>query len=208
VELQYFGANCLRLSGRKFNIIIDDNLEKLGLKSVTKPTDISLCSSSLISAPKASVFIADMPGEYELAGAVIHGVAARAHMDEEGKHTATIFTVEAEDTKVALVGHIFPDLSDEQLEQIGMVHVLVIPVGGHGYTLDGTGALEIIKKIEPKIVIPTHYADKAIKYEVAQAELREALKGLGMEPAETVPKYKIRPAELGDSTRLIVLERQ
>ncbi len=208
MELQYFGANCVRLSGRRFNIVVDDNLDKLGLKSVTKPTDISLKTSSLMPDPKASAFLADMPGEYEIAGAIIHGVAARAHMDEDGKHTATIFTVEAEDAKVAVVGHILPDLNDEQLEQIGMVDVLIIPVGDHGYTLDGAGALELVKKIEPKIVIPTHYADKAIKYEVPQAELNVALKGLGMEPSETLDRYKIRPGELGDSTKLVILERQ
>jgi L-ascorbate metabolism protein UlaG (beta-lactamase superfamily) len=205
VELQYFGANCVRLSGRKFNIMADDNLAQLGLKAVIKPADISLRTSQAIPPPKEAVFSADMPGEYEIAGAIIHGVAARAHMDEEAKHTATIFTVEAEDTKVALIGHIYPNLSDEQLEQIGTVDVLIIPVGGNGFTLDGAGALEVIKKIEPKVVIPTHYADKAIKYEVAQAE---ALKNMGMEPAETVAKYKIRPGELSDSTKLVVLERQ
>ena len=83
-----------------------------------------------------------------------------------------------------------------------MVDVLIIPIGDHGYTLDGAGALELVKKIEPKIVIPTHYADKAIKYEVPQAELGEALKGLGMEPSETLDRYKIRPGELGDRIAL------
>ena len=57
-----------------------------------------------------------------------------------------------------------------------MVDVLFVPVGGNGYTLDAIGALKIIKKIEPKIIIPTHYADKAIKYEVPQADLDEVMK--------------------------------
>jgi L-ascorbate metabolism protein UlaG (beta-lactamase superfamily) len=149
-----------------------------------------------------------MPGEYEVAGVVINGIAARAHMDEEGKHSAVIYTVQADDTRVAVLGHVYPELSESQLEQIGMVDVVVVPVGGNGYTLDGVGALKIIKQIEPKVVIPTHYADKAIKYEVPQAELAEGIKGLGMEVAETVAKYKIRPGELSDTAKLVVLERQ
>jgi L-ascorbate metabolism protein UlaG (beta-lactamase superfamily) len=42
MELQYYGGDCLRITTKKAQIVIDDNLDKLGLKSVTKPTDISL----------------------------------------------------------------------------------------------------------------------------------------------------------------------
>lgn len=206
MELQYFGGNCVRITTKKASVVADDNLAKLGLKSITKPTDVSLHTFKGI-AEQDSQFTADMPGEYEIADAVIHGVGARGHMDEEGKVSATIFTVSAGDLNVAILGHIHPDLSDEQLEQIGEVDIAIVPVGGNGYTLDGTGALAVIKKLEPKVVIPTHYADKDIKYEVPQAELADALKNLGMEPTETVEKYKPKAAELTDTTQLIVLKR-
>lgn len=208
MELQYFGANCVRLTTKKFSIVVDDSLASLGLKSITKPTDISLRTSLMLPEHKEAAFSAEIPGEYEISGAIIHGVAARGHMDEEGKKSATIYTVEADDVKVAVIGHIFPELSEDQLEQIGMVDVIIMPVGGNGYTLDGAGALSVIKKIEPKEVVPTHYADKAVKYEVPQTELSDALKGLGMEPAETTSKYKVRPVDPTGTTRLIVVERQ
>lgn len=208
MELQYYGANCLRLSAKKGQIVVDDNLVKLGLKGVTKPNDISLRTAKEIPEHADTAFRAEMPGEYEVAGVVIHGIAARAHMDEEDKQTAVIYTVEADDTKVAIIGHIYPELSESQLEQIGLVDAAIVPVGGNGYTLDGVGALKVIKQIEPKIVIPTHYSDKAIKYEVPQAELADAVKSLGMEVSETTSKYKIKPAELSDTSRLVVLERQ
>ncbi len=207
MELQYYGANCLRITTKNAQIVIDDNLSKLGLKSITKPGDIALLTSAEFSAPEGVRFVADMPGEYEMSGVIIHGIAARAHMDEEGKHTAVIYTIEADDMKIAILGHIYPELSEDQLEQIGMADIAVVPVGGNGYTLDGTGALKVIKQIEPKVVIPTHYADKAIKYEVPQAELADALKSMSMEPAERVEKYKIKAGEISDSTRLVVLER-
>jgi L-ascorbate metabolism protein UlaG (beta-lactamase superfamily) len=209
VELSYFGANCLRLTTKKASIVIDDNLSKLGLKSITKPTDISLrTSAKLIPKHESATFSADMPGEYEVSGVIIHGIAARAHMDEEGKQSAVIYTVAGDGVKVAILGHIFPELSEDQLEQIGMADVVIAPVGNSGYTMDGIGALKVIKQIEPKIVIPTHYADKAVKYEVPQVELSEALKNLSMEAAETLDKLKYKGAELTDSTRLIVLNRQ
>jgi L-ascorbate metabolism protein UlaG (beta-lactamase superfamily) len=208
MELQYYGANCLRLSAKKAQIVIDDNLAKLGLKAVTKPTDISLRTSQMFPAHPDAAFSAEMPGEYEIAGVVIRGIAARGHMDEEGKKSAVIYTVQADDTKVAILGHIYPELSEDQLEAIGMVDIVAVPVGGNGYTLDGTGALKVIKQIEPKVVIPTHYNDKAIRYEVPQAELADAVKNLGMEIADTLGKFKIKPGELSDTAKLVVLERQ
>ena len=208
MELTFYGANCLRLAAKKAQIVVDDNLASLGLKTVTKPTDISLRTNKMFPEHPEAVFTADMPGEYEVSGVVIRGIAARAHMDEEGTKNAVIYTVQADDTKVAVLGHIYPELSEDQLETIGLVDVAVVPVGGNGYTLDAAGALKIIKQIEPKVVIPTHYADRAIRYEVPQAELAEAVKNLGMEISETVDKYKIKPAELSDTTRLVVLKRQ
>jgi L-ascorbate metabolism protein UlaG (beta-lactamase superfamily) len=206
MELQYYGANCVRITTKKTSLVVDDNLDKLGLKSVTKPTDISL-KTFIGSGSHSSHFVADMPGEYEISGVIIHGISARAHMDKDDSKSSVIYRIEADDTRLVVIGHIYPDLSEEQLEQIGSVDVVVIPVGNSGYTLDGQGALSVIKKIEPKIVIPTHYADKTIKYEVPQIELTGSLKDMGMEISETVDKYKIRPGELADSTKVVVLSR-
>lgn len=207
MEFQYYGANCLRITTKKAQIVVDDNLGQLGLKSVTKPTDISLHTHEGIPAAEAQ-FTADMPGEYEISGVVIHGVAARSARDEEGKKSAVIYTLTADEMRVAILGHIYPELSEGQLEDIGLVDIAIIPVGNSGYTMDGPGALTVIKKIEPKIVIPTHYADKAIKYEVPQVELAEALKGLAMEASETADKYKPNRADWTDTAKLVILNRQ
>lgn len=207
MELQFFGANCLRITTKKASIVIDDNLSELGLKSISKPTDISL--NTHVRIPKQETrFVINMPGEYEISGVAITGIAARAHMDEPKDHTAVIYTVACDDLKIVILGHIYPELSDEQLEQIGLIDIAVIPVGNSGYTLDGAGALKLIKELEPKVIIPTHYADSGVKYEVPQVELAEALRVLTMEPNETLDKYKPKATEFSDSSKLIVLKRQ
>ncbi len=208
VEIQFYGGNCVRLSTKKASIIVDDNLADLGLKSVTKSGDIALFTGAHGEPATDVRILIDQPGEYEVANTSIQGVAARAHIDEAGGFAATIYKIVGDDIRVAVVGHVYPELSDAQLEELGMIDVLIIPVGGSGYTLDGTDALKLIKKIEPKMVIPTHYADKGIKYPVSQADLTEAIKGLSMEPKETVPKLKVKEAELSDITQLVILERQ
>ncbi|MBI2592044.1 MBL fold metallo-hydrolase [Candidatus Saccharibacteria bacterium] len=207
MELTYYGANCLRIATKKAQIVVDDNLASLGLRPVTKPTDISLRTSEAIPVHQ-SRFEVRLAGEYEISGMVIHGVAAQPYMEEKKRRSATVYTIAADDMKVAIMGHIHPQLDEEQLEQIGMVDIVVVPVGNGGYTLDGIGALKIIKQIEPKAIIPTHYADKAIRYAVSQVELAEALKSLAMEPAETLDRYKPKPADWTDTARLIVLKRQ
>lgn len=207
MELQYHGANCISIATKQGRVVIDDNLQSVGLKSITKAEDISLKTNTQI-ADHSSRFVIDTPGEYEISGVSINGVAAKAHMDKDDATSATIYTILAGDLRLCVTGHIAADLSEEQLEKIGLVDILVVPVGNSGYTLDGVGALQVVKKIEPKIVIPTHYADKGVKYEVPQVELAESLKTLGMEAAQTVDKYKPKPSDLGDSTQLVVLERQ
>jgi len=144
-----------------------------------------------------------------VSGVSVIGIAARAHMDEPNAKTTTIYKVVIDDIKIAITGHIYPELSDDQLESIGTVDVLLIPLGGSGYTMDATGALKIIRKIEPKIVIPSHYADKVLRYEVPQQDLEGALKDLAMEPKERTAKLKLKSANIPvDGTQLIILERQ
>lgn len=208
MELQFYGGNCIKITTKKATVVVDDNLKELGLKYITKDDYISLRTNPKLIPEHPARFSAENPGEYEAAGVVIHGVAARGHMEEEGKMNCVIYTIAADDIRVAVLGHIYPELSEDQLEQIGHVDVAIVPVGNGGYTMDGIGALKVIKQIEPKVVIPTHYADKAVKYEVPQTELAEALKSLAMEPSETLDKYKPKTIDMTDTTRLIVLNRQ
>jgi L-ascorbate metabolism protein UlaG (beta-lactamase superfamily) len=203
MELQFYGANCVRLTTKKASVIIDDTNS-----SASKKGDIVLFTGAH-TTPKAEVkLVIDQPGEYEVSDISIQGIAARGHIDESNTKSITMFKVIGEDIRVAILGHIYAELSDDQLEALGTIDVLLVPVGGNGYTLDGVEALKLIKKIEPKIVIPTHYAGKDISYEVPQAALEEVLKDLAMEPKETVAKLKLKDADLPIDTQLIVLERQ
>lgn len=207
MDIQFFGANCITINAKNTRIVIDDNLAELGAKSITKAGDVALFTGNTHTEPAAEVKLAvDMPGEYEVSDISITGIPARAHLDEGGK-AATMYTVKVGDTTVLVVGHIYPELSDKQLEEIGLVDVMLVPVGGSGYTLDPVGALKVIKAVEPKIVIPTHYNSKGLTFPVPQVELQPALHDLGMEPQDTVTKLKVKPSELSDVTHLIVLEK-
>ncbi len=68
-----------------------------------------------------------------------------------------IHVIEAEGKKLVHLGDLGHLLGAEELEKIGKVDVLMIPVGGY-YTIDAAEAKEIINKLNPKVVIPMHYA--------------------------------------------------
>ena len=153
MDLQYYGGNCVVLSTKGVRLVFDDNLAGLGAKTITKAEDVAMFTGAHGTPANEPRLIIDGPGEYEVSGLSIHGIAARAHMDPEGTQTATMYKVMNDESNCLILGHIYPDLSDDQLEAVGTVDVLVIPVGGNGYTLDPTGALQVIKKIEPKIVV-------------------------------------------------------
>lgn len=207
MDIQFHGANCLTLSTKQTRVVVDDNLSDIGGKSTTKAGDVVLFTGAHASPAQPAKIIIDQPGEYEVSGVSVYGIAARAHMDEEGHKTATMYKLIVDDLRILVTGHVYPELSDAQLETIGMVDVMFVPVGGNGYTLDGVGALKLIKKVEPKVVIPTHYDAKDLNFPVPQQPLEEALKGVAMEPKETVSKLRLKQSELGDTTQLIVLER-
>ena len=116
-----------------------------------------------------------------------------------------MYRIQAGDTTLLVTGHIAADLTESQLERIGMVDVMVVPVGGHGYTLDPIGALKVIKAVEPKLAVPTYYADKALKFEVPATDLASALHDLGMEPVKQSTSSRLsRPIYL--ISQLVVLE--
>ncbi len=54
------------------------------------------------------------------------------------------------------LGDLGHDLDEGLVERLGKIDVLFIPIGGT-FTVDDKKAWDIIRKIEPKIVIPMHY---------------------------------------------------
>jgi L-ascorbate metabolism protein UlaG (beta-lactamase superfamily) len=207
MDIQFYGANCIVISDKQTRLVIDDNLADLDGKTVTKDGDVSLFTGAHGIPAANTKIVIDQPGEYEVSGISVYGIPARAHMDEDKVKSATMYKIVFEDLSLLVAGHVYPELSDAQLESIGMIDVLFVPVGGNGYTLDGIGALKLIKKIEPKLIIPTHYDDAKLNLPMPQQSLEQALKSLAMEPKETVAKLKLKRADLGETAGLVVLER-
>ncbi len=194
-EIEYKGGNGVVLSTKKASIVADPALSVVGLKDSNVKDAVELATEArfAVNSDDARLVI-EGPGEYGIADFDIRGVAAQRHLDSDADAKAsTMYSIETNGIRTALIGNIYEKLSEDQLEELGIIDVLILPVGGNGYTLDPAGAAAIVRSIEPKAVVPVHYADPALKYEVPQLELDEFVKELGA-PVEEVSKLKLKNA--------------
>ncbi len=191
MELTYHGGNCIEIAVKKDTLIIDGALQQIGLKDVIGKDAVHIATQSSFEPVVSSATTIDGPGEYEVRGVSIKGVAAQRMLDDNSVKNTTIYKIVADGVAIAIVGHAYGPLSDDTLEAIGLVDIVVIPVGGGGYTLDAQQATLVVRQLEPKVVIPTHYADPAARYEVPQNNLDEFIKEIAAEH-EVVSSYKIK----------------
>ena len=194
-EIEYKGGNGVVLSTKKATIVADPKTSLVGLKDLSVKDAIELATEArfAINSDDAKLVI-EGPGEYGIADFDIHGVAAQRHLDAEtDPKVSTMYRIDNGEIRVALLGNIYEKLSEDQLEDLGIVDIVILPVGGGGYTLDPEGASALVRAIDPKVVVPVHYNDAALKYEVPQAEFDEFVKALGA-PVEEVSKLKLKNA--------------
>lgn len=199
MELTYLGAGCVRLSTKTATFLVDPfDKSQAGAKA-----DVALLTEEKPVEFAGMKF--DGPGEYEVQGVMITGVPARLHIDAEGER-GTIYSVRSEGVNVVVTGNITPGLSDHQTEALGKVDVLVLPVGGHGLTLDATAAAELVSRLEPAFVVPVHYDDGKTNYEVPQDKVDVFFKEIGASP-EPVTKLKVSARDLPVETQPVYLQR-
>ena len=215
MEIEFYGANCFRIKTKNTIIFIDDNLSTLGAKTVVKEKDAAavLVTNSIVDVSESSKkarLVLDGPGEYEVGDVSVSGIQVRSHMDEEGAMTSTVYQCMFDNKTITILGHIHPDLSSELQEYASGTDVLIVPVGGNGYTLDAVGATQVVKKLDPEVVIPAYYEDNSLKLEVPAAPLDEFVKTSALQVAEPVDVFKLGKVspELSNKTHLQVVNKK
>lgn len=194
-EIEYKGANCVTITTKKTRLVADPKLSIVGLSDISTKDSVELATEERFAVNNPdSILVIDSPGEYGVGDLHISGIAAQRHIDNDKvPKAATVYRVEIGDARIGIIGNIDGKPSDEQLEQLGLLDILILPIGGNGYTLDAKSASDLVHLIDPKIVIPVHYDDPKIKYEVPQNSLQSFISELEA-PVETVAKYKVKQA--------------
>lgn len=195
-DIEYKGGNTVIISTKKSTLVIDPKRSLVGLKDAVVKGAIELATEPrlALNSPEAHIAI-EGPGEYEVAEFSIKGIASQRHLDapDAPKQTA-LYRIGVADINIALLGNVSPELSEDELEALNVIDILILPVGGGGYTLDATSAAAIVRQVNPKAVIPVHYADSSLVYEVPQDEVELFISELGVEVEDAGAKYKIKSA--------------
>ena len=209
-DIEYKGANAVVFTTKKVRVVFDPNLTIVGAKNVPVKDSVEIVTEERFAvADPAPRLLFDGPGEYEVGDVAISGIAARRHIDTDAdEKKSTIYKISVGDVRGVVVGNIQPKLSDDQLEYIGVVDFAIIPVGGSGYTLDAVSASSMVRQLDPKVVIPVHYADSSINYEVSQAGVEDFIKELNANVVEAGPKWKLKkPTDLPDNLTVVQISR-
>lgn len=206
----FFEIRSRERGGGEIKITIDPFDRTSGLKMPKVEGDILIISHSHqdVSNKKAitgTPFVIEEPGEYELKRIFIRGIPA-FHDNSGGKErgTITIYKIEAEDINICHLSDLGQkELDEQQLEEIGEIDILMIPVGGSS-TIGPKEAAAIISQIEPKMVIPMHY--KIPKLKLSLEPIGKFLKIMGAEGVEPRKKLKISLKDLPkEETEIVVL---
>jgi L-ascorbate metabolism protein UlaG (beta-lactamase superfamily) len=144
-----------------------------------------------------------IPGEYERAGIFVTGIATFRDNENgtlNGKNT--VFVIEFGNMTLCHLGDLGHRLPSQLLEDVGTVDILFLPIGGNeSFTVDL--AVETIRAIEPRVVIPMGYAP--VSTSSSPDTLSNFLKKSGAHNTEAKPKLTVTQSSLPSNTEVVVL---
>ncbi len=200
IEIKFFGGNSFSLESSKDKIVVNPNREAFGAKSLVVDDKIQLITNSGLAQAGQSRLVIDTAGEYEIGNTSIKGVAVESFADSQ---SSIAYAIEIDDLKVAVLGDIKSELTNAQLEGLGVVDVLILPVGGNQITLSPKAAAKIARQIDPKIILPASFKNK---YQDDLEEVTVFADQMGNK-SEDAKSLKIKSyKDLPESLKIIKLE--
>jgi len=208
VDITWLGLSCFRIRGSQAVIITDPFPPGLGYTLGKQTADIVTVSHqhpshSYDQGINSEHRLVKGPGEYEISGVLILGISTY-HDSVKGQTRGknTIYLMEIDGVNVLHLGDLGHALNDQQAEEIGNVDVLLLPVGGVN-TINAAMAAEVIRKLEPKMVVPMHYKTEKGSPDLEPVE--NFLKEMGKTLVEPRPKLTVSRNSLPLTTEVVVL---
>lgn len=155
-----------------------------------------------LEAVSGDPYLIDLPGEFEVKSIFIFGISAPLKREEKGGRVPNlVFRIESEGMRLAHLGALDRPLTDEELQMLENIDVLMIPVGG-GRVMSPRMASEVISQIEPRVIIPMTHALPSMKEKLASID--EFCKAFGTCRQEDMNKYKFSRKDLPDEDMVII----
>ena len=209
MEISWLGHSCFRIRGAQTTILTDPYSPGLGY-SLGKPTARIVTVShqhpghSYTQGIGGEPKVVAGPGEYEVSGVLIIGMAT-FHDGQEGRERGknTVYLMDVDEVSVCHLGDLGHVLNTEQVEEMENVDVLLLPVGGVS-TINATMAAEVVRQLEPKVVVPMHYKTEALKRGLEPVD--RFLKEMGLSEVSSQPKLSVTKTTLPITTQVFLLE--
>lgn len=183
MDIFHLGHSSFRIKGKTASVITDP----FKPSKADFPDIVTISNQNInVDAVKGdNTFIVDGPGEYEIKDVLIVGIKTDQNV---------IYKITIDGVRFLHLGDLTKKLTDSEIDLIGDVDVLFIPVGGTD-TIDAKAAAEVSAQIEASVVIPMHYETPT-----------QFLKEMGVENIEPLPKLTTSKDKLPDTTTVVVLE--
>ena len=209
MEITWLGHACFRIKGAKTTIITDPYSPGVGELPSKLTADIVTVSHQNLGhdyrkAVTGNPHLISGPGEYEIGGVLILGIATNhdnAGGAEQGKNT--VYLMEIDEISILHCGDLGQMLAAAAIEEIGGVDVLLVPVGGKT-TIGAQTAADLVRRLEPKIVIPMQYPVKNIDSGLDPVD--KFLKEVGVKDITLQPKLAVTKAKLPPTTQVVLLD--
>jgi L-ascorbate metabolism protein UlaG (beta-lactamase superfamily) len=209
MEIAWYGHSCFRLMERGIASIVTDPYNgDIGYPVPSLKADIVTVSHNApghnaVHNVKKAEYILNRPGEYEIGGVFITGIPTfDPKRPPEEVRRNVIFTFIFDDVVVAHLGDLDYVPSQNEIDQLGPIDILLAPVGGGG-GLNSAQASDVISLIEPSIVVPMHYKTPYCTLDLDP--LDKFLKEMGVAAAEEQDALRVRKSNLTEETQVIVL---
>lgn len=208
MDITWLGHSCFRIKGNQAVIITDPFPADIGYTLGKQTADIVTVSHphpshSFVEGIGGEPKVVSRPGEYEISGVLIIGVATyHDAVKGQSRGKNTMYLMEIDGVAVCHVGDLGHIPTEDQVEEMGNVDVLMLPVGGAS-TLNATMATEVVRKIEPKVVIPMHYKTGQTTRELDPVDL--FLKEMGQSEIEPRAKASVTRSNLPAGLQVYLL---
>lgn len=209
MELIWYGLACFRISDRALKVVTDPYGPEVGLTLPRLRADVVTISHhrpghDYTRGVRDVRQVLDGPGEYEIGGVFITGIRTWHRGGRNGGEPNTLFLFDFGDLTVCHLGDLGHVPRQDEIENLGTVHILLVPVGGH-QTLDGAEAAEVVSLIEPTYVIPMHYALPGLTLKLDRLE--KFLREMGVTEPRRMESFKVSStSDLGEETEVILME--
>jgi len=205
MELTWYGLSCFRIVERKHVTIVTDpyghsiGLPELKLKAEVVTVSHKASGHNNVAAVNGRQHVVDGPGEYEIGGVFITGIAT-FHKDMGLRNVLYVFDFNG--LTVAHLGDMQQVPTQKQIEALEQVNILLVPVGA-GKSLNAAQAAELVSMLEPNIVVPMHYHQPGLRIELDNVD--RFLKEMGVTDIKQETSLKVTGGNLPEETETVIL---